>query len=65
MARRVAKELLRIATWLARVADIARRGRSDYLAGPLLQEGGVRLLDNMWEGRGRGLRALKGSWVSQ
>ena len=40
MERKVAKELLHVKGWLARVAEIVERGRSDYLDDALIQEAG-------------------------
>ncbi|MFN8106872.1 MAG: HepT-like ribonuclease domain-containing protein [Nocardioidaceae bacterium] len=53
MDRRAAKELLHIQTWLARIEEIAHRGKGAYLADALLQEAGDSLMMKLGEAANR------------
>ncbi|WP_205750031.1 DUF86 domain-containing protein [Cryobacterium sp. SO1] len=53
MNRKGAKEILHIAGWLARSAEIVERGRDAYLADDLLQEAGDSLMMKLGEGANR------------
>ena len=53
MELKAAKELLHIQAWLARVDEIARRGRGAYLADDLLQEAGDLLMMKLGEAANR------------
>lgn len=53
MDRKAAKELLHIAAWMDRVAEITGRGRDAYLDDPLLQEAGDSLMMKLGEAANR------------
>lgn len=53
MDRRAAKELVHIQGWLARVEEIAERGKGVYLADGLLQEAGDSLMMKLGEAANR------------
>jgi len=53
MDRKAAKELLHIQAWLARVDEIVRRGKKEYLADDLLQEAGDSLMMKLGEAANR------------
>src|SRR3989337_1852245 len=53
MDRKVAKELLHIQGWLARVEEIIQRGKDAYLAEDLLQEAGDSLMMKLGEAANR------------
>ncbi len=48
-----AKELFHIQGWLARVEEMVRRGKDDYLADDLLQEAGDSLMMKLGEAANR------------
>jgi len=53
MDLKAAKELLHIRSWLARVAEVVRRGKEVYLADDLLQEAGDSLMMKLGEAANR------------